>query len=44
MRAKMIADRRRKPSLARRKAVAKEREAELDRILASEIRRWIERS
>lgn len=44
MSVKMIAEFRRRPSLARRKAVAKEREAGLDRILASEIRRWIERS
>lgn len=37
---KMIADNRKKPSLARRKVVRAEREAELDRRLAEGIRSW----
>lgn len=36
---KMIADNRKKPSLARRKVVRAERAAELDRIVQEEIRR-----
>ena len=39
MSVKMIADFRRRPSLARRKAARIEKEAELDRIVAEEIRR-----
>jgi hypothetical protein len=35
----MIAEFRRKPSLARRKAIAQEKSAELERIVAEEMRR-----
>lgn len=40
MSVKMIVDFRRKPSLARRQAVARERAAELDRVVKEELIRW----